>query len=218
VLAENQPRAGEEALADSFKRVLAQAKADPAAQRGLDRALVEGAKLLDAGFAYSIQPDTFGNHWAANLKAGAFGTDYLRRAWVAKAYIATNKPDDALYIGTDYDGQGVRLEGRQRYSLTFPAGQLPPAQDFWSLSAYDAEHFFEPNPRNRFSLGTKNKGLKINPDGSLTLYLQPDSPGADKEANWLPTPKGDFSLLLRLYGPGKEVVAGDYRMPAVQKL
>lgn len=218
VLAENQPRAGEEALADSFKRVLAQAKADPAAQRGLDRALVEGAKLLDAGFAYSIQPDAFGNHWAANLKAGAFGTDYLRRAWVAKAYIATNKPDDALYIGTDYDGQGVRLEGRQRYSLTFPAGQLPPARDFWSLSAYDAEHFFEPNLRNRFSLGTKNKGLKINPDGSLTLYLQPDSPGADKETNWLPTPKGDFSLLLRLYGPGKEVVAGDYRMPAVQKL
>lgn len=218
VLAENKPRQGEVGLTDSFKRVLEQARSNPAVQRGLDRALADGSQLLDAGFSYSIQPNKFGNHWAADLTAGAFGTDYLRRAWVAKAYIATNKPDDALYIGTDYDGQGLRLQGLQRYSLTFPAGQLPPAAAFWSLSSYDAEHFFEPNPINRFSIGTKNKGLKKNPDGSLTLYVQQQSPGADKESNWLPTPNGDFSLLLRLYGPSEQVVSGAYRMPAVVKL
>ncbi|WP_394562091.1 DUF1254 domain-containing protein [Aquipseudomonas alcaligenes] len=215
VLAENQPRPGEAGMVEGFKRVLEQAKSDPVVQRGLERALLDGSRLLDAGFSYSIQPDKFGNHWAADLSAGAFGSNYLRRAWVAKAYIATNKPDDALYIGTDYDGKGARLQGAQRYSLTFPAGQLPPAEDFWSLSAYDGDHFFAPNAINRFSIGTKNKNLQKNADGSLTLYVQHDSPGADKESNWLPVPAERFSLLLRLYSPSKRVVEGGYQMPAV---
>ncbi|CAI8899362.1 DUF1254 domain-containing protein [Pseudomonas neuropathica] len=218
VLLENQPRPEEAALVDTFKRTLEFAKTNPAIQRGLDRALAHGAMVLNAGFSFSIHPNKFGNQWAADLTAGAAGSNYLRRAWVAKAYIATNKPDDALYLGTDYDGRGERLEGSKPYSLTFAADQLPPAEAFWSISAYDGEHFFEPNPINRYSIGTKNRDLKKNADGSLTIYLQHPSPGADKESNWLPVPKGDFSLLLRLYSPGQSVVKGEYMMPPVSTI
>lgn len=162
--------------------------------------------------------------WMGNAAAGVVtgqemirGEVVLRGMGIGKIPVVNveNKPDDALYLGTDYDGRGERLQGKQPYSLTFAADQLPPAEAFWSISAYDGEHFFEPNPINRFSIGTKNRDLKKNADGSLTIYLQHTSPGADKESNWLPVPKGDFSLLLRLYSPGQSVVKGEYMMPPV---
>jgi hypothetical protein len=91
--------------------------------------------------------------------------------------------------------------GAARYTVTFAAGQTPPVNGFWSLTIYNKEHLFAPNPLNRFSLGTKSKSMKQNSDGSLTLYFQNESPGADGESNWVPTPADEFSLFIRAYWP-----------------
>jgi hypothetical protein len=219
VLAENTPPSGEESLFANFKRLLEQSKTNPVIKRGLDRAVADGSKIVAAGFPYSNQADQFGNYWAGDLKGGEFGDDYIRRAWIAKAYIAVNKPEDAFYVGTDYDGEGNHLDGRYDYTLTFAKGELPPAQAFWSLSAYNEHHFFTPNAINRYSVGTKGiDRMKFNADGSLTIYLQNANPGEDKENNWLPVPKdAPFSLLLRFYNPEQSVLNKQYKPPAVEK-
>ena len=89
---------------------------------------------------------------------------------------------------------------------------------FWSLTLYNDQKFFFPNALNRFSLGTKNKTLKYAADGSLTLYLSAKSPGEENEANWIPAPAGDFSLILRLYWPDASVLDGSWRPPQIKKV
>lgn len=101
--------------------------------------------------------------------------------------------------------------------MTFAKNQTPPVNGFWSLTLYNEHHFFAPNPINRYSLGTKNRKLKYNADGSLTIYVQADSPGRDKESNWLPAPKsGDFSLYVRSYWPKAPILDGSWTPPAVR--
>ena len=124
-----------------------------------------------------------------------------------------NAPNETRYIYTDFDRDGQRLGGANRYTVTFAAGQTPPVNGFWSLTVYNKEHFFEPNELNRFSLGTKNKSIKQNADGSLTLYFQNKSPGADKETNWVPTPTDEFSLYIRAYWPKAEILDGRWTPP-----
>jgi len=100
--------------------------------------------------------------------------------------------------------------------VTFAKDQTPPVNGFWSLTLYNEHHFFAPNAANRYSLGTKNKTLKYNDDGSLTLYVQSDAPGPDQESNWLPAPKtGAFSLYVRAYWPKAAIVDGSWTPPAV---
>ena len=102
--------------------------------------------------------------------------------------------------------------------MTFAKGELPPVRGFWSLTLYNENHFFAPNSLKRYSLGTKNKTLKYGADGSLTIDVQPDSPGADKEANWLPAPKGAaFTLYVRAYWPQQAITTGQWTPPAVIK-
>jgi hypothetical protein len=118
---------------------------------------------------------------------------------VAKSNIFVNKPNETKYFYQDLDAAGQRLNGANRYTVTFAKGQTPPVRGFWSLTLYNQHHFFQPNELKRYSLGTKNNGLKYNPDGSLTLYVQADPP-AGRRDNWLPAPKGgDFSLYMRAY-------------------
>ncbi|WP_236822638.1 DUF1214 domain-containing protein [Andreprevotia sp. IGB-42] len=158
------------------------------------------------------------SHWSTVSNGAQFGTDYFTRTAVAKSNIFVNKQNETKYFYQDLDAAGARLNGAGRYTLTFARGQLPPVRGFWSVTLYSAEHFFAPNDLKRYSIGTKNKALKPNADGSLTIYVQPDSPGADKESNWLPAPQGDdFSLYIRAYWP--EAAAGDGRWtpPAVLK-
>jgi hypothetical protein len=101
------------------------------------------------------------------------------------------------------------------YAITFAKGQTPPVKGFWSLTLYNDVHLFNPNSLGRYSLGTKNKTLKYNPDGSLTLYAGAKSPGADKESNWLPAPNGTFSLYIRAYWADKAVLDGTWLPPAI---
>jgi hypothetical protein len=130
-----------------------------------------------------------------------------------------NQPEETRYFFLDVDANGKRLNGADgnEYTVTFAPGQTPPANGFWSLSMYDQHHFFIPNSISRYSLGTKNKTLKSNPDGSVTIYIQARSPGAEKASNWLPAPADEFSMTIRTYWPKPEVLEGRWTPPPAKK-
>jgi hypothetical protein len=110
--------------------------------------------------------------------------------------------------------------GSNKYVMRFPKGQLPPVGGFWSLTMYDSNYFFVANPINRYSISARQP-LKSNPDGSVDLYIQKDSPGADKESNWLPAPAGKFVLMLRMYWPNAKspsIINGTWTIPPVKKV
>lgn len=154
-------------------------------------------------------------NWTTVLNGAAFGTDYFTRTAVARSNIFVNKPNEAKYFYQDLDSSSQRLNGNNRYTLTFAKGE-PPVEGFWSLTLYDEQHFFSPNEINRYSIGTKNKDMKLNADGSVTIYVQSDAPV--ERTNWLPSPKGaDFSLYIRTYWPSKVVLDGSWTPPAVER-
>ena len=134
---------------------------------------------------------------------------------MAKSNIFVNTQNETKYFYQDLDSTGARLNGAHQYTVTFPAGQLPPVKGFWSLTMYNEHHFFEPNKLVRYSLGTKNKDLQTGSDGSLTIYVSSSPPSQDKITNWLPSPKGDFSLYVRAYWPEEAVLSGSWTPPAV---
>jgi hypothetical protein len=107
--------------------------------------------------------------------------------------------------------------GEKRYVMHFDKGQLPPVKGFWSITMYDSDFFFVENPLDRYSISPR-QDLKTNADGSVDLYVQHDSPGADKESNWLPAPKDKFILMLRMYWPDEaqpSILDGTWTIPAV---
>ena len=160
------------------------------------------------------------NGFAFTTKTGIYGTDYLMRALVTAIGLGANRPQDAVYPTSQKDGDGKKYNGANKYVMHFPEGQLPPVQGFWSLTMYDASYFFVNNPLNRYSISAR-QNLKSNPDGSTDLYIQKDSPGADKEANWLPAPPGDFILMLRMYWPDESdpsIIDGSWKIPPVKKV
>ena len=146
------------------------------------------------------------NGWSMNTDTmGVYGNYYLKRAIVAQLGLGANLPEDAIYPVNLADDTGKPLDGANKYTLHFDKGDTPPADAFWSVTLYDAEGFQVANPLNRFNLASWMP-LKSNADGSFDLYFQNESPGADKEANWLPAPKGAFNLLMRLYAPRLEAL------------
>lgn len=133
--------------------------------------------------------------------------NWLTRAAVAKAGIYANDAVEATYPLTRHDSSGATLDGsKANYTLTFPAGQLPPVKAFWSVTMYDGKtQLLAENPINRYLVNSPMLDtLKRNPDGSLTLYIQHASPGPDKESNWLPAPAGPLYMAMRLYWPQTE--------------
>ena len=160
------------------------------------------------------------NGFAFTTKTGIYGTDYLMRALITAIGLGANRPQDAVYPTSQKDAEGKSYNGANKYVMHFPEGQLPPTQGFWSLTMYDAGYFFVSNPLNRYSISPR-QNLKKNPDGSTDLYIQKDSPGADKEANWLPAPPGDFILMLRMYWPDESdpsIIDGSWTIPPVKKV
>jgi hypothetical protein len=156
------------------------------------------------------------NGWDVMTNLGRYGTNYLLRAAVAMFGLGANLPEDAIYPRAATDTDGQPLSGANRYTIEFPQSQLPPVGAFWSVTAYNSKQFFEENPINRYAIGDRNK-LKTNRDGSLTLYIQHESPGADKESNWLPVQKDEFNLVMRLYWPKKEIIDGAWQMPPIKR-
>lgn len=160
------------------------------------------------------------NGWLYDTVTGIYGTDYLNRALVTAIGLGANRPQDAIYPMSLKDADGNDYDGAKKYVMRFPKGQLPPVKGFWSLTMYDADFFFVANPLNRYSISARQK-LKANADGSTDLYIQNESPGADKESNWLPAPKGKFQLMLRLYWPTEtppSIINGTWSPPPAKKV
>jgi len=157
------------------------------------------------------------NHWSMNTDTmGVYGNYYLKRAIIAQAGLGANVPEDAIYPLNLGDQHGRPLDGANKYVLHFDKGVLPPVDAFWSVTLYDPEGYQVTNPLNRFAVSSWMP-FKYDPDGSLTLYFQNENPGKDKEANWLPAPKGPFNLTMRLYAPKSEALTGKWNPPAVTK-
>lgn len=159
------------------------------------------------------------NGWAMNTDTmGVYGDYYLKRAIVAMVGLGANQCEDAVYPLCEFDADRKPLVGGAPYVLHFDKDQLPPVDAFWSVTMYDAEGFQVANPLNRFAIGDRD-ALKFNADGSLDLYLQHDSPGPDKESNWLPAPaSGALGVTMRLYAPRAAVLEGNWAPPAVTKV
>ena len=218
VMNDAPPHPGEEALYAQILAVIS------AANNNLEikKAMIDEAQKTDEEvIAPLLQFRNWGiqlpNYWSAVSNPAAFGTDYFARTAVAKSNILVNAPVETKYIYQDLDSKGERLNGANRYTVTFPKEQTPPAYGFWSLTLYDKEHFFVPNELKRYSLGTKNKDLKTGSKGELSIYVQSDPPAEAHRSNWLPAPKDDFSLFIRAYWPKAEVIDGSWTPPAVEK-
>lgn len=162
------------------------------------------------------------NGWAYTTKTGLYGTDYLQRALITAIGLGANRPQDAIYPTSTKSGEGLfarAYNGSEKYVLNFPKGHLPPADGFWSITMYDSGYFFVENPINRYSISAR-QDLKQNADGSTDIYVQHESPGADKESNWLPAPKDKFVLMMRLYWPKEgnpSILDGSWVLPAAKK-
>lgn len=217
VLAETPPLPGEEAIYATVGQVLDAAAGDPALMEALTQAAVETeAEVISDMFEFRNNGVEAGNGWRTQKNAARFGYDYFQRTATAKGNMFSNVPNETMYFGADFDSAGDRLNGEDSYTVTFPAGDLPPVDGFWSLTLYNEQHFLYPNALNRFSLGTKNGSLVTGEDGSLTIHVQNESPGSEKEANWLPAPAEDFSLYIRAYWPQDAIVSGAWTPPAIE--
>jgi hypothetical protein len=217
VLADAPPLPGEEARYAQVFAVVEAAKRDQKLKAAMAQAAIEAdTQLVKPLFEFRNYGLQLPGHWSTIANGAAFGTDYLTRTAVAKSNILVNAPIQARYFYQDLDANAGRLNGSNRYAMTFAKDQTPPVNGFWSLTLYNAHHFFAPNELKRYSLGTKNKTLKYNPDGSLTFYVQGDPPPEAQRANWLPAPKGaDFSLFMRAYWPKATALDGSWTPPAV---
>jgi hypothetical protein len=163
------------------------------------------------------------NGWGFTIKTGLYGTDYLQRALITAIGLGANRPQDAVYPTSLKDGNGLlarAYSGSEKYVMHFDKGKTPPVEGFWSLTMYDAGFFFVDNPLNRYSISAR-QDLHQNADGSIDLFIQKDSPGPDKESNWLPAPSGKFLLMLRLYWPNEgdpSILDGSWIIPQVKRV
>jgi len=190
-------------------------KANPAIRKALESA-PEDAKQLMAWKVPTLARVV--NGWSMNTDTmGVYGNYYLKRAIIAQLGLGANLPEDAIYPINLADESGKPLHGANKYTLHFDKGDAPPARAFWSVTLYDAEGYQVPNSLNRFAVSSWMP-FKYAADGSLDLYFQNDSPGTDKEANWLPAPKGPFNLTMRLYAPKSEALTGKWNPPPVTRV
>lgn len=176
------------------------------------------AGIAEAKAALAAETKNLGkivNGWTLTYDMGRYGTKYTYRATWTFGGIGGNLIEDAFYPLAIKDVNGNQLMGDQKYTMTFAAGEWPPAQAFWSITMYDMEGYLVVNRLNRYAVGDRSN-MKPNADGSLTIYIQSESPGADKEANWLPAPKsGAFKMAMRLYAPMEKVINGSWLPPGI---
>ena len=197
------------------------AKLDPAVAKGLAGAPKPAQELIMDWMKAGIVAGDFKleNGWAFTTKTGLYGTNYIQRALITAIGLGANRPQDAVYPTSTGPDIAAKYSGEKKYVMHFDKGQLPPVNGFWSLTMYDENYFFVDNKLNRYNLSQRNK-FKMNPDGSVDLYIQNESPGKDKESNWLPAPKGDFVLMMRLYWPKEEapsILDGSWKVPGVKE-
>jgi hypothetical protein len=184
-------------------------KLDPAVVAALNAAAAAGPGEIAAFYPKSGKNV---NGWIVSRGLGNYGTNYMLRASVADWGLGANLDADAMYPTI-----AAPLDGTKNYVMHFAKGMLPPAKAFWSLTLYNSSRFFYDNPLNKYTVSPRDS-LKSNADGSVDIYIQHPSPGASKQANWLPAPDANFYLMLRVYWPKSEapsIVDGTWEPPAV---
>lgn len=190
------------------------AQLDPTVQKALGSAPEDAQKLMKWKVPTLAR---LANYWSMNTDTmGVYGNYYLKRAIVAQLGLGANLPQDAIYPMNLGDEAGKPLDGASKYTIHFDKATLPPVDAFWSITLYDSEGFQVANALNRFAVSNWMP-FKYNADGSLDLYFQNESPGSNKEANWLPAPKGGFNLCMRLYAPKSDALTGKWNPPPVVK-
>ncbi|WP_458759922.1 DUF1254 domain-containing protein [Afipia sp. TerB] len=217
----NPPHITDEPIIAQMKRIGIEpgksfdpSRADPAVKQALAEAPEAAQKLMEWKVATLAR---VANGWSMNTDTmGVYGNYYLKRAIVAQVGLGANLPEDAIYPLNLADETGQPLDGANKYTINFDKSALPPVNAFWSVTLYDPEGFQVANSLDRFAVSSWMP-FRYDPDGSLTLYVQNESPGADKEANWLPAPKGAFNLTMRLYSPKSEALTGKWNPPPVTK-
>jgi hypothetical protein len=158
------------------------------------------------------------NGWHINRsQIGVWANSYFLRALVALVGLAANPVEDALYPGLLKDSEGNRIDGAVNYKLHFEPGNTPPADAFWSITAYDADGFLIENELNRYCIGSSDQ-IEYNEDGSLDIYLGPTLPSESPLSNWLPTCEGGSNPSLRLYDPRPEAYDGTWKPPVAQRI
>ena len=217
----NRPHLTDEAIIARMKRIGIEpgksfdiGKVSPAVRTALEAAPSSAQKLMEWKMPTLAR---VANHWSMNTDAmGVYGNYYLKRAIVSQLGLGANQPEDAIYPLNLGDQAGRPLDGANKYVLHFDKSALPPVDAFWSVTLYDPEGYQVANQLDRFAVSSWMP-FKYDPDGSLSLYFQNENPGKDKEANWLPAPKGPFNLTMRLYAPKSAALTGKWNPPPVTK-
>jgi len=194
---------------------------DPAVVRGIEAAPQPAQHKIMAWMKEGLltRAMKLEDGWLFTTKTGLYGTDYLQRALVTAIGLGANRPEDAVYPVSDGPDLFQKFDGAKKYVMHFKKGLQPPVNGFWSLTMYNASYFFVANRLNRYTLSARDD-LKANPDGSVDLYIQHESPGAEKEANWLPAPADRFILMLRMYWPKEKspsLLDGTWSIPQVNE-
>jgi hypothetical protein len=223
-MTENPPEARLNKLVELFGKVGAGTgqdvdKLDDATKRGLARAAKDGRNMLNE----VIRSGDLGkrvNGWnipPADMGRAGLSDDFLLRASIqCLGGIIANDPAEAVYFNTAIDQSAQPLDGGKRYTMHFPPGKLPPVKAFWSITMYDPTYNLVANPINRYAIGNRTPNLKLDADGGLTIFIQGESPGKDKESNWLPSPtSGPYLMVLRTYMPGLEIAEQKWAPPGV---
>ena len=190
-------------------------KAAPAVKRALERATPDALKAMRSKIPTLARVV---NGWQINTDTmGVYGNYYLKRAIVALIGLGANLPEDAVYPLSFSDRDGKPMTGANKYALRFAENDFPPVDAFWSITLYDKDGFPTANALKRNAIGDRDE-LKYNADGSLDIFIQRESPGKDKESNWLPAPTEDFNLTMRLYAPKAEVIDGRWVPPVINRV
>ena len=192
------------------------AKLTPLAATSVQEGLKSARDAIE-GAAKRVSTADVRNGWSIDRDVGRWGADYGKRAVAARRGLGVNAPEDAIFMVARFDANGQRFDGNNRYVLHFDKDSTPPTDGFWSLSMYNELQRFAPNALNRFNIDSGDE-LKTNPDGSLDLYIQSADPGQDKQTNWLPAPKGPFTVMLRVYWPKDAVVSGKWNPPGIKQV
>jgi hypothetical protein len=225
IMKKNPPHISDQPLLSQMKRTLDIEpgksfdfeKLDPATKMALKKVPVDAQRLMAAVPLPMLAH--MANGWGTLTEnVGAWGDDYLRRAIGAQRAIGLNLPEDTVYAMLLADADGKPINGNNRYVLHFNQSKLPvPVNAFWSITLYDRNGFLIPNKLNRFAV-SDHSNLTYNADGSLDIYIQNDSPGLDKESNWLPSGTGPIGITMRLYDPKMEVLRNMWLPPPLKKV
>ncbi|MBF2573828.1 DUF1254 domain-containing protein [Listeria welshimeri] len=192
----------------------------PSILKGLKRAAIDGKKMLRPAILEGGGLSKFSNSWMIPAKImgrAGYSNEYVFRAAIQNfGGIICNDPAEAVYMTAMAGEDKKHLNGVKNYRIHFDNKTIPPVNEFWSLSMYGIDHNFVDNPINKYAIGDRTPNIKKNEDGSFDIYIQHESPGAEREDNWLPCPEKEFYMILRAYGPDESIIEQTWIPPVIE--